>query len=264
MFRLWIAALVAASTLYAQPKFDVVSIRPLRPGVGPVSGMDNTPYLPGGHFRDRAPLYFLIPMAYDIPLPDRQMIGLPEWAKRTVYDIEAKAGANFPMLPPAENEAQINLMLREMLADRFKLRLHIETREEPALIMTAEKGSLKIKEVAAPVAPEKAGDVNAAMGDNRGGISGKKVKMSRLATIVSLFLKQDVIDQTGLTGHYDFDLRWEAPRVEGAPPPSSRLGDDGIAMFLSTLREELGLRFTKGKGPVRYWVVDSVAPPTEN
>jgi len=85
-----------------------------------------------------------------------------------------------------------------------------------------------------------------------------------LARTVSLFLKQEVVDQTGLTGYYDFDLRWEAPRVEGAPPPSSRLGDDGIAMFLSTLREELGLRFSKGKAPARSWVVDAVEPPTEN
>jgi uncharacterized protein (TIGR03435 family) len=89
--------------------------------------------------------------------------------------------------------------------------------------------------------------------------------MSQLATAISLFVHQDVIDRTGLTGYYDFDLRWEATVAPGATPPAStRLGDDGIAMFLSTLRQELGLRFTKSKGSVRYWVVDSVEPPSEN
>jgi uncharacterized protein (TIGR03435 family) len=260
MSRLWIATLVAASTLAAQPKFDVVSIRPAR---NLMMGGD-TPYLPGGHFNDPgALLLFLLMMAYDIP-QDRQLMGLPEWANRTAFSVEAKAGADFPVLSPAENEAQIKLMLREMLADRFKLRLHMETREETVLTMAVAKGGLKIKEVAAPVAPGKAGDITAGMGDIRGGMSGKKVTMASLASTVSLFVKQDVIDQTGLTGYYDFDILWTAPRVEGAPPPSSRLGEDGIAMLFSALREEFGLGFSKGRGPVRYWVVDSVEPPSEN
>jgi uncharacterized protein (TIGR03435 family) len=126
-------------------------------------------------------------------------------------------------------------MLREMLADRFTLRMHTETRKESVLIMTAERGSLKVPEVAAPVPPEMPTE-SSAMGDRGGGFRAKKMTMSRLARLVSLWVKQDVIDQTGLTGYYDFDLRWEAPRVEGMPPPDTRLGPDGVAMFLSTLR----------------------------
>ncbi|MEO5924977.1 MAG: TIGR03435 family protein [Bryobacteraceae bacterium] len=259
--RLCLAVLMAASALIAQPKFDVVSIRPTR---SPIR-LTSSPYLPGGHFNDPGTiLLFLIPMAYDIPLPDRQLLGIPEWAKRTAYLIEAKAGADLPALSPAENETQIKLMLREMLADRFKLRIHTETRQESLLNMTVDKGGLKVSEVAAPVPPETAGDVSVAMRDDRGGISGKKVTMARLATTVSLYLKQDVIDQTGLTGYYDLAIRWTAHKVEGAPPPSVTLGQDGIAMFYSALREELGLRFIPGKGPVQYWVIDSIEPPTEN
>lgn len=264
MFRLWIAVLAGACTLVAQPKFDVVAIRTLAAGQGPILGGDFTPFLPGGHYADRVDLLFLIQMAYDIPHADRQLIGLPQWAKRTAYAIEAKAAADFPVLPAAENETQIRLMLREMMADRFKLRMHTETREETVLTMTVEKGGLKIKEVAAPVLPEKVGYVSGSMGDNRGHISAKKTTMALLASDVSLWVKQEVIDQTGLTGYYDFDIRWEAPKVEGAPPPASSLGDDGIALYFATLRSEFGLRFTKGKGPVQYWVVDSVEPPTEN
>jgi uncharacterized protein (TIGR03435 family) len=261
MSRLCLAIVMAASALVAQPKFDVVSIRPTR---SPIR-LAGSPYLPGGHFNDPGTiLLFLIPMAYDIPLPDRQLLGLPEWAKRTAYSVEAKAAADFPTLAPAENEAQIKFMLREMLADRFKFRIHMETREEDTLIMTIGNGGFKVKEVSAPVPPEKAGDVSAALGDRGGRLSGKKATIARLATVLSLFLKQDVIDQTNLTGYYDFEIRWDALRREGAPPPAATLGPDGIVLFLSTLREELGLRFTRGKGTVQYWVIDSVEPPTEN
>jgi uncharacterized protein (TIGR03435 family) len=208
----------------------------------------------------------MITMAYDIPHGDRQLIGLPKWAQdwtQSSYSVEAKAGADFPVLAQAENEAQIKLMMREMLADRFKLRLHVETRQESLLIMTVERGSLKVKEVEAAEPPAR-GRINAALGDRGGRMIAEKGTMSDLASTVSLFLRQDVIDQTGVTGSYDFNLRWDAPRVEGAPTPAASLGDEGIGLFLSTLREELGLRFSKGMGPVRYWVVDSVEPPTEN
>jgi uncharacterized protein (TIGR03435 family) len=102
-------------------------------------------------------------MAYDIPHPGRELIGLRDWGSSRVYDIEATAPPDFPVLPPDENEAQIKLMMREMLADRFKLRLHTETREESVLIMTAEKDNLKIKEAAVPAAGEKKNAIGAAM-----------------------------------------------------------------------------------------------------
>lgn len=260
MFRVWIATLAVASALAAQPKFDVVSIRPTqRLMIGGPS-----PYLPGGNFNDPgALLLFLIVMAYDIP-QERQLVGLPEWTQRSSYSIQAKAAADFPALPPAENEAQIKLMLRSMLEDRFKLRFHIETREENVLTMRLDRGGLKVKEVAAPVPSEQPGNTSAAMGDRGGGISGKKITMARLASTVSLFLRQDVVDQTGLSGYYDLALRWDAPRVEGTPLPAASLGPEGIALFVSALRSELGLQLTNGKGPVRYWVVDSVERPSEN
>jgi uncharacterized protein (TIGR03435 family) len=271
LLRRWSAALGVASVLACQLQpahaqavpttFDVVSIRPLPPGQGPNMGPGNNPFRPGGHFTDRVDLFTLIVEAYG--MPSDRLIGLPSWAQGRVYSIEARAGADYRALPPAENEVQIRLMLREMLADRFKLRMHTETREETVLIMTAERGSLKVPEVAAPVGPETPTD-SSAMSDRGGAFTARKMTMSRLARLVSLWVKQDVIDQTGLTGYYDFDLRWEAPRVEGIPPPDTRVGPEGIAMFLSTLRSELGLRFSQGKGQVQYSVIDSVEPPSEN
>lgn len=271
MLRLWTAACGLASVLVAHAdaarlqaapaKFDVVSIRPLPPGQGPSLGPGNNPFRPGGHFVDRVDLFTLIVEAYG--MPSDRLLGLPRWGRSTAYAIEAKAGADYPALAPAENEVQIRLMLREMLADRFRLRMHTETREESVLVMTAEKGGLRVPAVEAPVPPDLP-TASSAMGDRGGGFRATKMTMSRLASSVSLYVKQEVIDQTGLTGYYDFDLRWEAPGVEGITPANMRLGPEGIAMFLSTLRSELGLQFRQGTGQVRYWVIDSVEPPMPN
>lgn len=152
-------------------------------------------------------------------------------------------------------------MLRELLADRFKLRLHTETRQETILRMTVDKGALQVKEVGAPVPPEREGNVNLALSDSGGRMIGQKATMAGLAKVAGLFLKQEVIDDTGLAGYYDFDIRWTATPVPGAPPPGASLGADGIALFMSTLREKFGVRFSRATGSVQYWIVDQVEMP---
>ena len=64
-------------------------------------------------------------------------------------------------------------------------------------------------------------------------------------------LRQDVTDDTGLMGYYDVDLRWTGPPDPNASPPSGRLGPAGMVLFMSTLKDQLGLRFTREPGPVQ-------------
>ena len=73
-------------------------------------------------------------------------------------------------------------------------------------------------------------------------------------------VQQEVVDQTGLAGYYDFDIRWNAPA--GATTPG--LGPEGINLFLTELREQFGLRFTNSKAPLEYWIIDHIEPPAEN
>ena len=211
-----------AARAQAPRKFELISIRQVPPNAPPMMRDQNfTPFQPGGRsIEPRTNLFFLISEAYRVKYPDSRLLGLPDW-KGSAYSISARAADDYPQLSPADDQEQVRLMLRELLADRFKLRLHTETRQETVLRMTVDKGALHIKEVAAPVPPEHEGNVNIALGDSGGRMIGQKATMAGLARVAGLFLRQDVIDDTGLSGYYDFDIRWTATQAAGAPPPRS-------------------------------------------
>jgi uncharacterized protein (TIGR03435 family) len=264
-----LTALAAATALAAQqpaPKFEVVSIRLVPPNTPPtLRAQDYTSVFPGGQFIDpRTPLSFMMAFAYNLKNLDLQLVGLPNWAKDQTYSVAAKPSEDFPALPPGENREQVRLMMRAMLADRFQLRLHSETRQETVLALTVGNGGLKVNEVSAPVPPEKEGPVHAAVGDRNGRMIAHKATMQGLASVLTLFLKRPVIDQTGLRGYYDFDIRWSAPEAAGAQPPTPGLGSEGEALLISNLQIKFGLRLSKTLGQVEYWVVDHIEPPTGN
>ena len=75
-------------------------------------------------------------------------------------------------------------------------------------------------------------------------------------------MKQRVIDDTNLMGYYDLEITWSAANPPGVPPPTG-LGPAGVALFMSTAKEQLGLRFTEATETVDYFVVDRLAQPTE-
>jgi uncharacterized protein (TIGR03435 family) len=271
--RVAFAAFVLAATLAAQrpsvpaaPRFDVVSIRVVPLNTPPtMREQDFTPILPGGRYVDsRTGLYFLIPFAYNIEESDRRLVGLPNWAKNESYSISARPADGFPALSPNENREQVRLMVRAMLADRFHLQLHTETRQESVMNLVVDKGGLRIKEVPPPVPPEKEGVVNAAVGDRSGRMIANKATMAGMARALPIFLKQTVVDQTGLKGYYTFDVHWTEPEKPGEPPPTPGLGTEGQALLIRNLQDQFGLRLTKTTGPVEYWIVDHVEPPGEN
>jgi uncharacterized protein (TIGR03435 family) len=262
------AALLMAAVAVAQetPKFEVVSVRPVPPDA-PVLMRDAgfNPVLPGGQYIDaRTPLNFLIGFAYNIKNLSSQLVGLPDWAKERSFSVAAKPAEGFPALSPAENREQVRLMMRAMLADRFRLKLHTEIRQEPVFCLEVARGGVKVKQVEAPVPPEKEGPVGMALSDSGGRMIGNKSTMAGLASAMALFLKQPVIDQTGLKGYYDFDVKWSAADLPDGQSVSPGLGAAGLGLLISTVQSQIGLRVSKKTGPVEYWVVDQVEPPTAN
>jgi len=269
--RIGLATLFLAAALTAQqpiePRFDVVSIRVVPPNTPPTMlDIDFTPVLPGGQFvHPRADLLQMIAIAYSMKgNVSTQLVGLPNWAKNESYAVAAKPGQGFPALSPAENAERVRIMLRAMLADRFHLQLHTETRREPVFNLEVGKGGITMKEVDPPAPPAKEGHVGAAVGDIGGRMIGKKSTMAGVAVALGIFLQKPVLDQTGLKGYYDFDVKWSAPEALDGRTPSSGLGADGIALLISTMQGKFGLRLTKTTGPVEYWVVDHVEPPSGN
>jgi uncharacterized protein (TIGR03435 family) len=147
-----------AAALAAQqpaPRFDVVSIRVVPPNTPPTFREQGfTPVLPGGQYVDsRASLFFMIAFAWQVKNPSTQLAGLPKWAQEESYAIAAKPAPGFPDLPPAENREQVRLMLRAMLADRFHLQVHTETRTEPVLMLETAKSACGSRKWMRPCLP---------------------------------------------------------------------------------------------------------------
>ena len=267
-FSALLAATLAAQqpTAPAEPRFEVVSIRPVPQNAPPlIRDQDFTPVLPGGKYIDsRTPLLFMITFAYNVENPSTQLVGLPKWAQNQAFSVSAKPAQGFPALPPTENREQVRLMMRAMLTDRFHLQLHTEMRQERVFLLEVAKGGVKMKEVEPPVPPAKEGVVNAAMGDDGGRIIGKKSTMAGFSRMLPIFLKRPVADRTGLKGYYDFDVKWTAPEPPDGQRTGSGFGAVGVGLLISTLQDQFGLHLRTTTGPVEYWVVDGVEQPTDN
>jgi len=230
---------------------------------------DFTPILPGGQYVDsRANLLSMIARAYDMKNInlDRQLVGLPNWAKNQSYAVAAKRVDGSPALSPGENQEQVRLMIRSMLADRFHLQLHTETRQESIYKLERSKGGVRMKEVDPPEPPAKGVPVGAAMTSD-GGIQmvANKSTMASLAGALQVLTGRPVVDETGLNGYYDFDVKWNGPGARDGQAPETQFGGpELVGLLISNLQTQFGLRLTKATGPVEYWVVDHVEQPTGN
>ncbi len=247
-----------------EPRFDVTVIKLLGPYGAPMPGVGDIIH-PGGEFRDPGTtLKAMIAEGYNVRNQELAVVGLPKWAEANVYSVVARPGPDYAIANTFENEQTVKAMLRAMLAERFQLKLHQEERTGKVLTIQTKKGGAKLQPVPAPVPPEKEGSVSSGFSDRRGLIRGKKVTMASVAEILALWLKQPVVDQTGLTGFYDIDGKWDAPTRPGEPLPANTLGPDGTAQIFSFFDQELGLVLKPETAPYTYWFVDRVEEPGEN
>jgi uncharacterized protein (TIGR03435 family) len=251
---------VVLSTLLGQsggePSFQSVSIKP---NTNSVRRAVLVRVEPGGrlHTSD-SPLVLLIKNAYGVQ--DYQVIGGPSWINTDGYDIEAKP-------EEAADQKQVWLMLRIVLAERFKLAFHRETRELAGYSLSAAKGGLKL-----PEAKEDGSGVVAVRPGPR--LEGGRVRMSELARALSRLLGRPVVDGTGFAGEFDVHVEFTpdestigmvgagGPRDPGgfAPPPA----DPNRPPILVALQEQLGLKLTTVKTPVEVLVIDRVERPDAN
>ncbi len=262
-----VGATVGAFRVRADERvFEVVSIREVPRNAPPLMREPNfSSVRPGGQFADsRTSLGPMIIFAFDIP-GYAQLKGLPGWAQEQLFSVAAKPPAGIPLLPPDRNREEVRGMMREMLASRFHLKLHTESREERILRLEVDRGGLKIKAVEPPGPDEKEGHVYIVAGDSDGRIIGTKVTMSGMAIALTLMLKRQVLDETGLKDYYTFDLKWRLPEpMDGGTVAPAGLGPEGVSGLMSAVKDLFGLRLTSSTAPVRYWVEDQVERPTAN
>jgi uncharacterized protein (TIGR03435 family) len=182
--------------------------------------------------------------------PD-QLVGGPSWISSDRWDIVAKTDR------PATREQQ-SKMFQQLLADRFKLKFHWETRQLPQYRLVVGKGGPKVHPVR--------DDSNASPAGTRIGrglIDAHGISSTELAGWLRSELGRPVVDSTGLTGKYDFKLQWvpdeSQPNSGGEIPPPDFTGP---SIFYAI--QELGLKLEATKGPMEVLVIDSVKKPSEN
>jgi uncharacterized protein (TIGR03435 family) len=274
--------LITPSTGLGEAKFDVASIKP-----GSSAGPPNEVEL---HvLRDRAgasghgtfhvrdlPLHLLIQLAYNAR--DYQIVGEPAWANSERYDVTAKTenNASFEQMRP---------MLRSLLAERFNLALHRDTKELPVYELTVAKGGLKTQDASCvnrdpngpppPFGSKLCGGVRSAMfpaGSSR--LEGFGVPMSKLVEVLADRIGRIVVDKTGFSGTFNFQLDFSPEDAASIPKPAPTgaagperpiLGTNMQApTIFAALQEQLGLRLQAVKGQVEVLVVDHVQRPSPN
>jgi uncharacterized protein (TIGR03435 family) len=227
------------------PRFDAASVKP---NVSGSNGVDA--YTTGGQVRaTNVSLMWILGAAYG--LQDFQVVGAPEWAARDRFDVMARgAGSGADLYRP---------MLRTLLAERFGLVAHNDTRELPVYaLVPVREGRLGPKLEKSKIdcdTAERTGGFCGTDTNNRS-MRGGSLRMSELASNLSPYVGRTVVDRTGLAGEYDFTLTWTS---DVRRPPSR--GDDGPSIF-TALQEQLGLKLDSQRGPVEVLVIDRVEQPT--
>jgi uncharacterized protein (TIGR03435 family) len=257
------AAILAAGTLvHAQtqsaprPAFEVASIKPGDPN----SQMFRIGSMPGGRFAaNNASLKLLIQTAYDVR--SHQISGGPNWLDSAKFDIEAKSDSAAPIPAGPAGGPQMRLMLQSLLEERFKLKLHRESKEEPVYELVVAKGGPKLQQAADSLKQQQRG-----LQMRRGQLTGTAAPMSILVSQLSQQLGRSVIDKTGLTGQYDFDLKWtpEFGQSQGGPADAGPPPDSPGPSIFTALQEQLGLKLESTKSQVDVLVVDHAEQPSEN
>jgi uncharacterized protein (TIGR03435 family) len=235
------------------PAFDIADVH--------VSPKTLTPNMSGGFLRGtryeirKASMVDLVRLAYDVE-PDK-VLGGPNWLETDRFDVIAKAPASTP-------PETVKLMLQTLLADRFKLVVHKDTKSLPAFVLSLGKGKPKMKESEGAGSPgcqgqpqtPQPGVVPYAI------VACHNMTMEALAQnlrgMANAYITNIVIDQTGLKGSFDFEIKWTARGL------LTQAGADGITIF-DAVDKQLGLKLEPQKVPTPVIYVDSVnQKPTDN
>jgi uncharacterized protein (TIGR03435 family) len=220
--------------------FEVASIHPV------TAPIRNTSFdmFEGGRLRvSSVTVYSLIKAAWLIQ--SSQVAGGPDWLNVDRYDIDAKSGT-----PGRIGKEALKELLQSLLADRFALRVHWETREQPAYALMTGKNGAKLTENHDAAFTT----LNSSHGFGNVRVYGTKVTMTQLAGYIGDEIGRIVVDKTDLSGGYDLTLEWD-------PEPSA---DSSRPSIFAALQEQLGLRLESRKAPVQVLVVDSVQKASEN
>jgi uncharacterized protein (TIGR03435 family) len=226
------------------PRFEIASIKPSRDSADAA----NFNSVGGKLIATNVTARELIRFAFAVK--DYQIARAPSWIDDERYEIAAQTADVKRKLSSGELQS----LVRGLLADRFALAAHPEVKMGRVYLLVIGKNGPKLT-------PH---DSGAGSGSRKGcgRLSGKGLTVETIATVLSRQLESDVIDHTGLTGKYDFQLDW-TPDSSPCPALPDAQGDPEISFFRA-IEEQLGLRLESSRGLVEILVVDRVERPSEN
>lgn len=288
-------AAVPPSQAAAPKSFEVASIKPVAGENGIFRISIGTS--PGGRWTANGiTASILMQQAYDIK--DYQITGGPSWLTTERYDIVAKADT------PNLDRETLRVCLQSLLAERFKLQIHRETKELPIYSLVVGKAGHKLKvsetqpsKDAQPPDPSKAGQTGAVgtgvgvgsgarvsgpggpgpggamMRMGRGQLNAQMVPVSSIAAMLAQQLGRPVVDRTDIKGNFDFSLQWTPDETQrgggfgGMDRPATEVplpSDPSGPSLFTAVQDQLGLRLEATKGPVEILVIDRIEKASGN
>ncbi len=266
------------------PVYEVASIKPNKSD----NGFFRMMFEPNGFSATSVTLRMLIRTAYGVE--DSQIFGAPNWLNSEKYDIEARMDSavadRLRKISEDQRSVEKRRMLQALLADRFKLMFHRETKQLGMYVLVIAKNGPKLQEAKPgdtypkgfknPDGGSPAGIFWLRRAGGGGELVGQALPMATLIRLLSeKILNRGVLDNTGLTGSYDFTLQWttgdesqgpmfketgDHPQVTGSTP----LPEFSRPSFFNAIQEQLGLKLESQKGPGGVLVIDHVEKPSEN
>lgn len=260
-----------ATAPVAGTAFDIASVKPANPEARGTRIM----MTPGGGVNiSNAPLRELISFAYDVR--NFQITGGPGWLGSERFDILAKmesSGDEPAPGGPRPSEAQMTKTaeqarqrMQALLAERFQLVVHRESKEMSAYALTVGKSGPKLKEATGEVPGQRGVRMQ------RGQMNVQSGSLDLVTRVLSNELRRPVVDQTGLKGVYDFELKWvpetpaPGPSDSGGPGPGAApaASDSAGPSLFTAVQEQLGLKLEARKVPVEMVIVDRADKPSAN
>ncbi len=237
----------------ADPKFEVATIKPSKPDT------------PGKMFRVQGrrfktvntTLNDLLSFAYGVQ--PKQVIGAPAWADTDKFDLDAE-----PDGEGAPNDKQWKSMMQKLIVERFKLTFHHDKRELAVYVLSVSKAGQKMT--------KSEGDPNGLPGlwfQQLGDLNVRNANMADFSGLMqSAVLDRPVLDQTGITGRWDFTLKWtpDDSQFSGMgvriPPPTDSA--NAPPNLYTAIQEQIGLKLDATKAPADVMVIDHVEKPSDN
>ncbi len=261
------AAMLLHPTGSAPPSFEVATIKPNN-DAGPGFRLQLSAT---GFKATHASLRNLIVFAYAMK-SDAQLIGAPAWTASEFFDVQGKASeADVQSAKPLPMDAQMNnlrLKVQSLITDRFQLKPRFETRDLPVYALVVAKGGIKMKEVVPdpPPAPDEPPNPGAhrpqlhPTGPNQITATAWPIgEMTNWLSHLDEISGRIVVDETGLTGHYD----WVLDQIALSPAAAANPDQPTVSIF-QALPDQLGLRLEPRKAPIEVLVIDHVEEPSAN